>query len=173
MQISSEGYNNFGFKNDNVKLQKEFNAAISAMDNDGTLDKLARKYITELNGEPEAVKMSNFKGAETIKVAVTGDLPPIDFIAADGKPTGYHTAIISEIGRRLKKNIQLISVEAGGRSAALASGRADVIFWYRNTDTSKIPASKFKNVLRDTNSGVILSLPYYEWDTDLVITRKN
>lgn len=163
----------FGFKNDNVKLQKEFNAAISAMDNDGTLDKLARKYITELNGEPEAVKMSKFKGAETIKVAVTGDLPPIDFIAADGKPTGYNTAIISEIGRRLKKNIQLISVEAGGRSAALASGRADVIFWYRNTDTSKIPASKFKNVLRDTNSGVILSLPYYEWDTDLVITRKN
>lgn len=161
----------FGFKQGNTKLQKEFDTAISAMRKDGTLAKLGRKFITELNGEPEAAKFSDFKGAETIKVAVTGDLPPIDYVAADGKPTGYNTAIISEIGRRLKKNIRLISVDAGGRSAALASGRADVVFWYRNTETSKIKSSKLKNAVRDTTAGVILSVPYYEWDTDLVITR--
>ena len=161
----------FGFKQGNTKLQKEFDTAILAMRNDGTLAKLVRKYITELNGEPEAAKFTSFKNAETIKVAVTGDLPPIDFIAADGNPTGYNTAIISEIGRRLKKNVRLISVDAGGRSAALASGRADVVFWYRNTETSKIKSSKLKNAVRDANSGVILSVPYYEWDTDLVITR--
>ena len=161
----------FGFKQGNTKLQKEFDTAILAMRNDGTLAKLVRKYITELNGEPEAAKFTSFKNAETIKVAVTGDLPPIDFIAADGNPTGYNTAIISEIGRRLKKNVRLISVDAGGRSAALASGRADVVFWYRNTETSKIKSSKLKNAVRDANSGVILSVPYYEWDTDLIITH--
>ncbi|MBQ7593133.1 MAG: transporter substrate-binding domain-containing protein [Synergistaceae bacterium] len=161
----------FGFKQGNTKLQKEFNDAISAMRKDGTLSRLGKKFITELNGEPKAEKFTSFKDAETIKVAVTGDLPPIDYIAADGKPTGYNTAILSEIGRRIKKNVRLISVDSGGRSAALASGRADVIFWYRNTETSKIPSSKLKNVVRDAAPGVILSVPYYEWDTDLIITR--
>ena len=124
--------------------------------------------------EPDKrIRFTTFKDAETIKVAVTGDLPPIDFIASDGTPTGYNTAILSEIGKRLKKNIRLISVDAGGRSAALASERADVIFWYRNTEGLKTPPKysnkNLKGVMKDSFSGVILSDPYYEWDTDLII----
>ena len=165
----------FGFKRGNTALQKEFNTAITAMRKDGTLEKLKKKYITELAGEPEQVVFQNFKNAPTIKVAVTGDLPPIDFIAADGRPTGYNTAILSEIGKRLKKNIRLISVDAGGRSAALASERADVVFWYRNTEglkaPSKIKGKNLKGVMKDTLDGVILSEPYYEWDVDLIIGR--
>lgn len=164
----------FGFKRGNTKLQKEFNSAINAMNKDGTLEKLKAKYISGLNGEPPAAKFQEFKGAETIKVAVTGDLPPIDYIAADGRPTGYNTAILSEIGKRLRKNVRLISVDSGGRSAALASERADVVFWYRNTEglkLSKKNANIMKGVMKDTPEGIILSVPYYEWDTDLVIGR--
>ena len=163
----------FGFKRGNTKLQKEFNTAINAMRKDGTLKTLATKYINTTR-EPAPAKFTNFKGAETIKVAVTGDLPPIDYIAADGRPTGYNTAILSEIGKRLKKNIRLISVDSGGRSAALASDRADVVFWYRNTEGLKLSeknAKILKGVMKDTPEGVILSVPYYEWDTDLVIGR--
>ncbi|MBR0316871.1 MAG: transporter substrate-binding domain-containing protein [Synergistaceae bacterium] len=87
----------FGFKKGNVELQKEFNSAISAMRKDGTLMSLEEKYINQLGAsEPAKAKFQEFKGAKTIKVAVTGDLPPIDFIAADGTPTGYNTAILSE-----------------------------------------------------------------------------
>ena len=163
----------FGFKKGNTALQKEFNAAISAMKKDGTLARLEREYISEMqSGNPERVKFQEFKGAPTIKVAVTGDLPPIDFINADGRPAGYNTAILSEIGKRLKKNIRLISVDAGGRSAALASERADVIFWYRNTEGLNTKAPKnLRGVMRDAIEGVILSEPYYEWDTDLIIGR--
>ncbi|MBQ9403698.1 MAG: transporter substrate-binding domain-containing protein, partial [Synergistaceae bacterium] len=163
----------FGFKRGNTQLQKEFNTAINAMRKDGTLKTLATKYINTTR-EPAPAKFTNFKGAETIKVAVTGDLPPIDYIAADGRPTGYNTAILSEIGKRLKKNIRLISVDSGGRSAALASDRADVVFWYRNTEGLKLSeknAKILKGVMKDTPEGVILSVPYYEWDTDLVIGR--
>ncbi|MBQ6774244.1 MAG: transporter substrate-binding domain-containing protein [Synergistaceae bacterium] len=163
----------FGFKKGNTKLQKEFNSAINAMAKDGTLKKLEDKYINSTR-ELSAAKLYEFKGAETIKVAVTGDLPPIDYIAADGRPTGYNTAILSEIGKRLKKNIRLISVDAGGRSAALASERADVVFWYRNTEgfkLSKKNANIMKGVMKDSHEGIILSAPYYEWDTDLVIGR--
>ncbi len=87
---------------------------------------------------------------------------------------------MSEIGKRLKKNVRLISVDAGGRSAALASKRADVVFWYRNSGDLKLPAKANKvnskamrNVMKDNLDGVILSSPYYEWDTDLIIGRSN
>ena len=163
----------FGFKAGNDKLRKEFNAAIEAMKKDGTLARLERDYIKDFGAEePEQVKFTGFKGAKTIKAAVTGDLPPIDFIGADGRPAGYNTAILAEIGKRLKRNIRLISVDAGGRSAALASERADVVFWYRNTEGIKTPPkAKVKGFMKDSVSGVILSVPYYEWDTDLVIGR--
>ncbi len=167
----------FGFRRNDTALQKEFNSAILSMKKDGTLSKLESKYITESSSEPEAAKFQNFKNAKVIKVAVTGDLPPIDFIAADGNPAGYNTAILAEIGRRLKKNIRLISVDAGGRSAALSSQRADVIFWYRNTEGLKTPAKlkgkNLKGVMKDNLNGVILSEPYYQWDTDLIIGRAN
>ena len=163
----------FGFKRGNAALQKEFNTAINAMKKDGTLARLQKDFVTELAGEPEKVNFTNFKDAKTIRVAVTGDLPPIDFIAADGTPTGYNTAILSEIGRRIKKNIRLISIEAGARSAALAGERVDVVFWYRNTEGIKAPkqakGKNLKNVMKDNLDGVILSEPYYEWDTDLII----
>ena len=166
----------FGFKKGNVTLQKEFNSAISAMKKDGTLTKLENKFINELgSSEPKQVKFQDFKGAATIKVAVTGDLPPIDFIASDGRPTGYNTAILSEIGKRLKKNIRLISIDTGGRSAALASERADVVFWYRNRAGIKVPqqlsSKNLKGAMKDSVDGVILSEPYYTWDTDLILGK--
>ncbi len=163
----------FGFKAGNTALQKDFNRAIAAMKKDGTLAKLEKDYIRDLGAEqPERVEFAEFKGAQTIKAAVTGDLPPIDYIGADGLPAGYNTAILAEIGKRLKRNIRIISVDAGGRSAALSSERADVVFWYRNTEGMKVPAKlKAKSFMKDTATGVILSEPYYEWDTDLVIGR--
>ena len=168
----------FGFKRGNAALQKEFNTAIASMKKDGTLARLQKNFVTEMpTSEPAAVKFATFNDAQTIRVAVTGDLPPIDFIAADGRPTGYNTAILSEIGKRLKKNIRLVSIESGARSAALAGERVDVVFWYRNTEGIKAPkrakGKNLKNVMKDNLEGVILSEPYYEWDTDLIIGLSN
>ncbi|MCR4819008.1 MAG: transporter substrate-binding domain-containing protein [Fretibacterium sp.] len=164
----------FGFRREDTALQKEFNDVITAMKKDGTLARLEEKNILELGSkEPAPAKFQNFKDAPVVKVAVTGDMPPIDLIAADGRPAGYNTAVLAEIGRRLKKNIRLISVDTGGRSAALASRRADVVFWYRSTEGMKMPQklkeNPMKDLMKDTLEGVILSIPYYEWETDLII----
>jgi len=167
----------FGFRGENSELCGEFNKAIASMKEDGTLKALEEKYINAENIS-DAASFEKFDGAGKITVAVTGDMPPIDFIAADGTPAGYNTAVLSEIGRRLKKNIDIISIEAGARSAALSSMRADVIFWYRSTKGMTFPKEIEFNgenpvnaVMNDATEGVILSEPYYEWKNTFIITK--
>ena len=147
----------FGFRD--AKLRDRFNEALHGIKRDGTLLALQEKYLSEPGiKEPEPVKMERYSGAETIRVAVTGDLPPIDFIATDGEPAGFNTAVLAELGKALQANIRFINVEAGARNAILASGRADAVFWYRYT--------------QDDAEGVLLSEPYYTWDKFLYIRKK-
>ena len=75
--------------------------------------------------------MPLIEGAETIKVAITGLMPPIDYIAPDGTPAGFNTAVLAEISKRIGKNIELVQVNSLGRATALASGTVDVVFWTR------------------------------------------
>ena len=168
----------FGFREDGTALRDEFNTAIEAMKADGTLKGLEEKYIG--NGtdfQADAVAFVKFDGAETIKVAVTGDMPPVDYINEKGMAAGYNTAVISEIGKRLNKNVEIINIEAGARSAALTSGRADVIFWYRTTEGVEFPKEIAVNdnpvnkVINDKTEGVILSEPYYRWERVLFLTK--
>ncbi len=119
---------------DKAPLAEEINTALAAMREDGTLDQLTRKYITEATEEgiSERVEFDTFDGADTIRFVVTGDLPPMDYVQADGSPAGFSTAVLAEVGRRLKKNIQVIPTENLSRSLELESGRADAAFWTRN-----------------------------------------
>jgi len=167
----------FGFRAEDSELCGELNKAIISMKEDGTLKALEEKYINTENIS-ETASFEKFEGAGEITVAVTGDMPPIDFVAADGKPAGYNTAVLSEIGKRLKKNIEIIDIEAGARLSTLTSGRADVIFWYRSTKGITIPEEFEINgenpvnaVMRDATEGVILSEPYYEWKNTFIITK--
>ena len=146
----------FGFREDNSALRDKFNQALDSMREDWTLPAIEGVYAASPgNSEPEAVKFNKFPNAQTIRAAVTGDLPPIDFIAADGTPAGFNTAVLAEIGRRLHMNIELTEVDAGARTAALASGRVDIVFWYEVDMTSENQ--------HDIPEGVIVSSPYYEW----------
>ena len=95
--------------------------------------------------------------------------------AGDGKPAGYSTAVLSEIGRRIGKNIKFLSIDAGARSQAIVSERADVVFWYRTTESpvdNDKTSEAFEKLLKDKPEGVILSVPYYEWNHDFVIKVK-
>ena len=135
-----------------------FNEALKAMDADGTLGLLQKKYIADAGkNAPEAVKFEDFgKDAKTIKAAVTGDLPPIDYVGADGVPAGFNTAILSEIAKRLKINVELVSIESAARAASLASGRSDVVFWFMSfTGLGK---------QLDVPDDIALSEPYYSWN---------
>lgn len=104
---------------------------INDMKADGALDDLKAQYIDECiaGNEPAAVRPEVFDQAAALKVAVTGDIPPMDYFSAEGDPVGFNTAFISEVGRRLALNIEFVSVDSGARAMSLASGEADVVFW--------------------------------------------
>ncbi len=156
----------FGFNERNGSaLRHRFNEAISAMKDDGTLSVLQEKYLSNPGMKTlEPVVIEHFEGAKPLRVAVTGDLPPIDYVAADDTPAGFNTAVCAEIGRRLHLNIVLMDIDVGARAAALVSGRADAIFWYMS-------ARDFEQDI-DVPDGVLLSNPYYEWDKFLCIRKK-
>ena len=149
-------YLSFGFKDDEQgrKLKSIFNDALITLENSGRLSMLKELYVTDPGfSEPEPVKFERFDGAEIIKVAVTGDMPPIDFIAEDGIPAGFNTAVLAECAKLAKINIELINIDSTARAAALVSGRVNVVFWFQTIPVGNI----------DVPEGIILSEPYYNW----------
>ena len=113
-------------------LRDRMNQALDEMIADGTLDKLVAEYISNINMEEvKTVDFPQFDGAPTLVVAVTGNLPPMDYVNADGTPAGFNTAVLSELANRMQVNIELIQVDNSSRTLALSSV-ADVVFWVRN-----------------------------------------
>ena len=118
---------------ENTALRDEINAVLGEMRADGTLDDLMERYISGANMmELTLVEIESFDGAETLRVAVTGDLPPMDYIREDGTPAGFSTAVLAEIGKRMRKNVELVQVSNVGRALALSTGQVDAVFWTRN-----------------------------------------
>ena len=132
----SDGYS-FMMKEENAALRDTFDDQITAMKEDGTLQKLIDEHITKVSegGKPVAIAFEKFEG-DPIKIAVTGSLPPMDYVAADGTFAGFNTAVLAEIGKRLQKNIELVQVDSIGRALALSEGTVDVVFWTRGMSES-------------------------------------
>ncbi len=150
----------FGFLDSNDDLRKKFDETLLSMRADRTLERLENEYLGFHSEKKEqAVKFDHFPGAGVIKVALTGDVPPIDYVAPDGNPAGFNTAVLAEIGRRLKINISTTNVHAVSRAAALASGRAAAVFWFI--------AYKF-----DMPENIKFSVPYCEFNTFLHVRAK-
>lgn len=114
----------------NEALRDAFNEALNDMEDEGVLSAL-EAMLKVTDEEPVPVETEKIEGADTIRVGVTGDLPPFDYISEAGVPAGYNTAVLAEISKRIGYNIELVNIDAGGRAIALSSGVVDVVFWNR------------------------------------------
>ena len=151
------GYS-MAMREDSAAQIDEINKAIKAMLDDGTIDNLIKANITELGGaDPVATEIPVIEGAETLKVAVTGDMPALDCVLADGKPAGFNVAFLSELGKRINKNFELVDMDAGARGTALSSGQVDVLFWVLGTYDQDGKALPYP---LDNMKGVAISIPY-------------
>lgn len=163
----------FGFMKENRTLADRWNFALRSMRDDYTLSGLFQKYVKNFPRdesydyiyavnkkkirEQDIIRFEKFPDAPTVRVAVTGDLPPVDFVDEAGLPAGYSMAVLAEISRRLRVNISIIQVDTASRTAALVTGKADAVFWYEVMQSSQ------ENF--DVDDDVILSEPYLEWNT--------
>jgi len=153
-----------GLRSEDTSLRDEFDVAIDAMSRDGTLDALLEQWVYRLpaDEEPAVGALPVIPGAETVRVGVTGDLPPLDYISPDGRPSGYNVAVLSEISRRTAKNIELVSIDAAARVTALAGGRIDVIFWLLGGEKVNDDGSVTLYSEADEAEGVVTTHIYYE-----------
>lgn len=118
---------------DNAALRDEFNEAIAELKEEDAFTGMMQAQFDALaeGREPEAVEIAHIDGADTVRVAVTGDLPPMDYIDGAGNPAGFNTAVLSAISQKIGKNIELVSIDSAARAVALSSGSVDVVFWCR------------------------------------------
>ena len=121
-----------GTMQDNIKIYELLNSAITELQANGKLDALQKKYVDaylQKGKEPKAVTLPKFKDAPVIKIAVTGDNPPLDLITEDGTPTGFNMAMLAEIGKLKKVNIIPVPMNSGARFLSLSKGIVDALFF--------------------------------------------
>ena len=162
------GYS-MAMREENAAQIEEINKAITSMKEDGTLNKLVKEYIADLGKEdPAELAVPTIEGAETLKVAVTGDMPAMDCILANGAPAGFNVAFLTELSKRINKNFELVSITADARSSALAAGNVDALFWVVGTYDQEGNALPYP---LDDMKGVAISLPYL-MDSRVRVTLK-
>jgi ABC-type amino acid transport substrate-binding protein len=132
---------------DNTKLLNALNQAIAKIKADGTLEQITQTYFIQGNTEGAAFP-APVAGQETVIIGLPGDGPPIDYIAPDGKPSGFNLALSSAIAKAAGFNIELVLLPYGVQDTALISGRIDA-YLFRFND---VPPAK----------GVVLTAPYME-----------
>lgn len=152
-------------------LCDRISAVIAEMKADGTLESMKKQYIDDViaGAEPETVSPEHFEGAETIRAALTGDRPPMDYFSAAGEPVGFNTALMAEIGKRLGVNVELIPVDSGARSISLASKTSDVIFWTEVADFENWDGANREDQPDDT----IPTEPYLSVGYELIVLPEN
>ncbi len=145
-------------REEDEELRDQISDCIAQMNEDGTLEALRQRYIEEVivGDDPDAIVPQVFSGARTIKVAVTGDRPPMDYVSAAGEPLGFNTALIAEIAKRLEVNIEFITVDCGARGIALATGVCDIVFWMEIGDFENWEGADFE----DQPENTIVTEPY-------------
>ena len=150
----------FAVRKEDSQLKADLDRVIGEMKSDGSLAKLISEYVTNVDKgkNPPKIELPKVEGADTIKVGVTGDLPPLDLVLADGTPAGFNTALLVEIAKRINKNIELVQIDSGARAAALNSDQIDVIFW------AIVPANAILPADIDKPEGIELSEPYFKDD---------
>ncbi len=156
-------------KADNKELCKKLSDTITEMKDDGTFDDLETNYLYAYIGEtyPKPVKCEHKDEWKKLTVAVTGDLPQMDFVSVSGEPAGYSTAVAAELGKRLGYNIEFLNIDSGARATALSTDSADVVFW-----SVSVAGESFNTENIDIPDGTIITAPYIE-QKNMIVTKKS
>ncbi len=146
-----------------AKELAKINAAISELKADGTLDQLQKEYVDGFSFGKEfaSIDLPVISGAPTYKVSISGSMVPLDYIAADGKPTGYSIALLAKLSEKTGLNFELVTAAFGTDRMELVAKKIDFIFCYTLTDES---------VKKDQE--LDFSEPYFFYDGSAFLVKK-
>lgn len=114
----------------NSALHYILDSAIKELSENGILDRLIVEELRAcIESDPTPIELPYFKDGETYKIAVTGDLPPMDFVTADGRAAGFNVALLTEISKIAEVNFEIVVVDTAARMTALSTGVVDALFW--------------------------------------------
>lgn len=144
-------------------LMEKIDAALEAMEADGTLDALWQTNVEDVidGADPVAVELPQIEGAPVYKIGVSGDLPPLDYTTAEGVPAGYNTALLSALSERVGVTFELVSMESGARYTALAAGTIDGFFWHEQMVIPEMLTEEQADIVRD----------YHTKNIDFLVSR--
>lgn len=139
--------------------------ALDALQRDGVLDALREEWVGALTPETlgNTVEMPRIDGGRDIVFSISGAVPPMDYVAADGSPTGYNAALLAKVAEHLGWNITLQVVDKGAEIPALISGRTDIIFLFGEMEIEALS--------EDVLSQLTFAGPYFHSDHDALLIR--
>lgn len=137
----------------NEALGAQLNEAIAQLKEDGTLALLAGSM---LGGQPPAVPEATLAG-EPLRVGVTGDIPPVDYVDEAGNPAGYNVNLMQQIAAVLGRPVEFTQVNKGAAITALMTNRIDILFWQEQALSEEV-----SSMVGDLTSAVFLTDPYLE-----------
>lgn len=100
-------------------------------------------------------------------MGISGDIAPLDYIAADGKPAGYSLEVLSEISRRAGYNFEIVSMANEAKFTALAAGKIDLFFFHMLSSDIQATADTAA-----ANPNIAFSEPYYTFSGTFFLVRK-
>ncbi|MDO4732712.1 MAG: transporter substrate-binding domain-containing protein [Bacillota bacterium] len=153
----------------NTEVYELLDRAIKQLKADGTLDELIEnELLAYIDNPPVPAEIPEFEGAASYKIAITGDLPPTDFITADGKAAGFNVALLAAIAEMEQVNFELVPVSSTAKAVALTSGTVDAVFWM----PYPYNCSHCGEAYAFSPEGTILTEPYFT-DSIAVIQSKS
>lgn len=167
LDIPIEGQAIMAVRSEDTQLKAMLDSAIIILKESGVIASLEEEWITNLpaENEPTFNEIPEIEGAATYYVGVSGDLPPLDYVAADGFPAGFNVALLSEMGKILKVNFKFVSLETQARFTALASKKIDVVFChFQSSNTNYFDELK--------NEGWLATEPYFIYKGGCFIVNK-
>ena len=157
-------------RSEDTKLGDDINKALAILQENGTLNKLRNDWINNLpsDNEPSVKQIPKLPGAKSVAVGVCGDLVPMDYVAADGRPAGYNVALLTEIGKLSNMNFEFVPVESQAKFTALQSKKIDVIFihLYVSEVNNNLLAGEY------TQSNRTLTKPYFQFSGSSFLVKK-
>ncbi len=121
-----------GVAKDKTEIFEILNSAITELKEDGTLDELIDKYVTNLTKktQQEEITIPVTEGTQTIKIAITGSAMPLDYFDAKGNPAGFDMALLAKIAKLKGVKFDISIYEPNSGLTAVTTGKADVYFCF-------------------------------------------